>query len=234
MAAKVLRLLVAGWALSPTSLLAQTAASQSGQPKATVWAQPEAPVELLGYSVLVATDRSGFLRPGAHHNLEYRNRGGRPVQAVGFALLSFDLWNEMVGGCEALTHLPLPAEGSRTTRWVDEAGASVPFAASVALVHRVRFADGKVWRTDDWRLLEELQQAGLVVSSLTLPVLTTEAAWRGPSQADRPGTVPPGQAPAPPPGGEVGGGGEEPIDTPAELPEPPGSRQQLHSGRRSP
>jgi hypothetical protein len=229
MAAKTLILLAAGWTLLPIALLALKAVPESGQPKASIWTQPEAPVAVLDYQVVVSTGRSQLLRPGVHYNLEYRNRSGRAVTAIGFALISFDLWNEMVGGSGAMALEELPAGSSKRTRWVDPAGAGVPFSTSLAIVQRVRFVDGEVWRADEWSLIEQLGQANFTVSSLTLPALSAEGALRPPPGAEGADNVAQtGQTGQTSPQARAGGdslkGFDEPIDEPPEPPEPPGDR----------
>lgn len=163
------------WVLAGLLLLA--ASSQPLRPPAaSVWPQPDAPIRILDYRVTVAAERSKLLRPGVHHRLEYANRGDREVEAIAFALINLDLWNELLSGFEAVVFEPLPAGESKHRTWVDEWGQTAPVSSSLALVRRVRFVDGEVWQIDDAALLGELQRSDLRVPSLVFQTLEVEGA----------------------------------------------------------
>lgn len=130
-------------------------------PKSTtkIVAQPDAPVRIVTYSADYVERTSTYTEQGIHHRLEYQSSSQKPVAAVQFGLVSFDVFNDFIGRTGGISLEAMPPGGKALKGgWVTRAYGDFAFLTGVAYVQRVRFADGEIWSADEIAIVAELKK----------------------------------------------------------------------------
>lgn len=128
------------------------------KPVSKVVAQPAAPVKITEYSAKYERRTTQYTQEGIHHFLRFENASGKPIDAVQFGFVSFDVWNQFLTRMNGLTtDTLLPGKNARG-EWVDSAYADFSLLTGVAYVSKVRFGDGEVWAADTREILDELRK----------------------------------------------------------------------------
>lgn len=117
------------------------------EPQTSVLDQSAPPIEIVSYQ---ADYQEGgtYSREGISHELEYRNSSDRPVRAVKFGLLSFNVFNDFLDRTAGIDMDKMSAGDTANGTWISTAYAAFSFFSGVAYVEQVRFLDGDIWEAD--------------------------------------------------------------------------------------
>ena len=117
--------------------------------------QKSAPVVIEEYQAAYQRRVGAYQREGIRHSLKYRSNTDRPIIALQFGLVSFDIWDEFLDRMGGVTMESLKPSEKKSGEWIATAYADFSFRTGVAYVSKVRFADGEIWTVDlDWVLAQ--------------------------------------------------------------------------------
>jgi hypothetical protein len=126
-------------------------------PNAIIIAQPNSPVEIIGYTARYQR-RGTYTTEGIAHSLEYKSRGTQKVVAVRFALVSFDVFNRFLGKTGGISMDDVNPSKTQKGEWVSSPHADFSFLTGLAYVDLVRLDDGTIWQADESTVLDEVRK----------------------------------------------------------------------------
>jgi hypothetical protein len=126
------------------------------KPVTRIIAQPDAPLEITGYTASYAAG-GRYSDRGISHDLQYRSRS-QPVVAVRFGLVAFDIFNRFLDYTGGIDMDEAQPGKVKTGAWTASAYAAFSFHTGVAYVSTVRFADGTIWTADEAAITSELRK----------------------------------------------------------------------------
>ena len=119
--------------------------------------QADAPVKILTYQAAYQPG-GNYSREGIVHNVEYQNISDKPIVAVEFGLVAFDVWNEFLDHTGGVTIETVAPQATQKGTWVASRYADFSFHTGVAYVSKVRFDTGDVWKADLNVIVAELKK----------------------------------------------------------------------------
>lgn len=144
--------------LAITAMLLIGGVANGQQTDTRIISQSNSPVKINSLSAVYISTSSRYTERGIHYELDYENVSTRPIVAVEFGLVAFDIWNEFLDRTGGITMMPLAANQTAKGEWVASRYADFSFHTGVAYVNRVRFSDGEIWFADTAAVLLEMRK----------------------------------------------------------------------------
>ncbi|HEV8367696.1 MAG TPA: hypothetical protein VGQ39_07085 [Pyrinomonadaceae bacterium] len=138
--------------------IATAAAGQRLTTETRIIPQSTAPVKINSFTALYVDSSSRYVERGIHYELEYENTSAKPIVAVEFGLVAFDIWNEFLDRTGGITMKNLSVGEKDKGEWVASRYADFSFHTGVGYVSKVRFADGEIWSGDTAAILLEMRR----------------------------------------------------------------------------